>query len=104
MKTLTLNLTIMGGSSLTGIVFTLYKIGNTECLIKEFREKSFTYNFNLENNTGYNLYISGTNPKSENKNTKIELLGKGITFHGNIKNPTERKGDGYFIKYSFDTN
>lgn len=104
MKTLTLNLIITNGKSLTSIVFALYKSGISEPIFEGDSKESFSRDFNLENNTEYKLYISGSNPISEKKSTKIKLVYDRFTFHGDFKNPIERRGEGYFIKYAFNSN
>jgi hypothetical protein len=103
MANLTLNLTVTNGTSLLGIIFKLFKGNNEIPLVDQVRNGSFTYDFDLEENEEYNLYIVGTNSLSVKGNTNINLVYNGVKFHGNFKNPTNRKGNGYFIMYSFDT-
>lgn len=105
MKPLTLNLTVTGGTSILGIVFKLFKKGSTVPIIEMTKDASFSHEFNLEDNTEYDLYIIGSNPIADNKKTVIKLDCDNFTFDPTSdKNPVIKTGKAYLVTYSFNTN
>ncbi len=106
MKPLTLNLTVTGGTSILGIVCKIFKKGSTVPMIEMTKDASFSYKFNLEDKTEYDLYIIGSNPISDNKKTVIKLLDcDDFTFDPTSdKNPATKTGKAYLVTYSFNTN
>ncbi|KFF75195.1 hypothetical protein HX13_08290 [Chryseobacterium sp. P1-3] len=105
MKKLTLNLTVYGGISVLGIIFKLFKKGIADPVVEETKSGSFSYDFELEPDTEYDLYIIGSNPISENKRTIIKLDHDHFTFDPTSdKNPVTKTGKAYLVTYSFNTN
>lgn len=105
MKTLTLNLSVIGGTSILGIVFKIFKKETTTPIIEKTRNGSFSYQFELDRKTDYDLYIIGSNPISDNKKTIIKLDYDDFTFDSTSdKNPITKTGKAYLVTYSFNTN
>ncbi|WP_353146998.1 hypothetical protein [Chryseobacterium sp.] len=105
MKKLTLNLTVSGGASILGIVFKIFKKGVANPIVEKTKSRSFSYDFELEPQTEYDLYIVGSNPIAENKKTVIKLDHDNFTFGPTSdKNPVTKTGKAYLVTYSFNTN
>jgi hypothetical protein len=105
MKPLTLNLTVTGGTSVLGIVFKLFERGSKLPIIEMTKHGSFSHEFNLKDNTEYDLYIIGSNPIADDRRTVIKLECDNFTFDPTSdRNPVIRTGKAYLVTYSFNTN
>ncbi|KYH06504.1 MULTISPECIES: hypothetical protein [Chryseobacterium] len=102
MKTLTLKVTIEGGSSQLGIY---YKLVKKEHASKPVQKKhSFEEVFN-DLNGDYTLYIGGSNADSDKRRAIISLVfdDKEITLDKDLSyaNPSIQKGKHIYAEYYF---
>ncbi len=104
MKTITLNITVTGGTSILGIVYKIFKKGSTEPLFEKIESGTFSEEFELKRGAEYDLYIIGSNPLSPDRNTKIKIDGDITLSDDSDLNPANRKGNGYLLTYHFEVN
>ncbi|UKB79192.1 hypothetical protein [Chryseobacterium sp. MEBOG07] len=101
MKTITLNITVSGGTSILGIIYKIFKKGTTVPLFEKTENGSFSEDFKLNENAEYDLYIIGSNPLSIDKNTRVKIDGDIVLSEDSDLNPANRKGNGYLLTYHF---
>ncbi|MCW1963284.1 hypothetical protein [Chryseobacterium viscerum] len=101
MKTITLNITVTGGTSILGIIYKIFKKGSTEPLFEQTEKGTFSEEFELEEGADYDLYIIGSNPLSADRNTRVKIDGDIVLSEDSDLNPANRKGNGYLLTYHF---
>ncbi|HJY14044.1 MAG TPA: hypothetical protein VJ304_14720 [Flavobacterium sp.] len=101
MKTITLNLTVTGGTSILGIIYKIFQKGTATPLIEKTESGSFSNKIELKEGKEYDLYIVGSNPLAANRNTKVKIDGDIEFSNISDTNPANRKGNAYLLTYHF---